>query len=41
MPTSALLARVERHGVLIDPGLLATQSRELAERMVALEQRGV
>jgi DNA polymerase-1 len=38
MPTSALLARVERHGVLIDAGLLATQSRELAERMVALEQ---
>ena len=38
MPTSALLARIERHGVLIDPALLATQSRELAERMVALEQ---
>ncbi|MES2958405.1 MAG: DNA polymerase I [Pseudomonadota bacterium] len=38
MPTSALLARVERQGVLIDAGLLATQSRELAERMVALEQ---
>jgi DNA polymerase-1 len=37
MPTSALLARVERHGVLIDAALLATQSRELAERMVALE----
>jgi DNA polymerase I len=38
MPTSALLARIERHGVLIDAGLLAKQSRELAERMVALEQ---
>jgi DNA polymerase-1 len=38
MPTSALLARVERQGVLIDSALLATQSRELAERMVALEQ---
>ena len=38
MPTSALLARIERHGVLIDAALLATQSRELAERMVALEQ---
>ncbi|HEY6088030.1 MAG TPA: DNA polymerase I [Burkholderiaceae bacterium] len=38
MPTSALLARVERHGVLIDAALLATQSRELAERMLALEQ---
>jgi DNA polymerase-1 len=38
MPTSALLMRVERHGVLIDSALLAQQSRELAERMVALEQ---
>jgi DNA polymerase I len=38
MPTSALLARIERHGVLIDAALLATQSRELAERMLALEQ---
>ena len=38
MPTSALLARIERHGVLIDAALLATQSRELGERMVALEQ---
>ncbi|MDP1690983.1 MAG: DNA polymerase I [Burkholderiaceae bacterium] len=38
MPTSALLARIERHGVLIDSALLATQSRELGERMVALEQ---
>ncbi len=39
MPTSALLARIERHGVLIDAALLATQSRELGERMVALEQQ--
>ena len=38
MPTSALLARIERHGVLIDSALLAVQSRELGERMVALEQ---
>ena len=38
MPTSALLARIERHGVLIDAALLAIQSRELGERMVALEQ---
>ncbi len=38
MPTSALLARIERHGVLIDSALLAQQSRELAERMVALER---
>jgi DNA polymerase-1 len=37
MPTSAVLARIERTGVLIDSALLATQSRELAERMLALE----
>jgi len=37
MPTSAVLARIERTGVLIDSVLLATQSRELAERMLALE----
>ncbi len=37
IPTSALLARIEQTGVLIDSGLLATQSRELSERMVALE----
>jgi len=39
MPVSALLARIERHGVLIDSGLLARQSQQLAERMVALEQQ--
>jgi DNA polymerase-1 len=38
MPVSALLMRIERHGVLIDSALLAQQSRELAERMVALER---
>jgi DNA polymerase I len=38
MPVSALLARIERHGVLIDSALLAQQSRELAERMVAIER---
>jgi DNA polymerase-1 len=38
MPVCAVLAAVERHGVLIDRELLAQQSRELAERMVALEQ---
>jgi len=37
MPTSAVLGRVERHGVLIDPSRLAEQSRVLAERMMALE----
>ena len=38
MPVSEVLARVERHGVLIDAAVLAKQSHELAERMVALEQ---
>ncbi|MDP1647749.1 MAG: DNA polymerase I [Rubrivivax sp.] len=38
MPVSVLLQRIERHGVLIDAAVLARQSKELAERMVALEQ---
>ena len=38
MPTSAILGRIERTGVLIDSALLAVQSRQLAERMVALER---
>ena len=37
MPTSDVLGRIERTGVLIDSGLLAAQSQELAERIVALE----
>ncbi len=37
MPTSALLQRVERHGVLIDASALAEQSRDLAKRMSELE----
>jgi DNA polymerase-1 len=37
MPASEVLARIERHGVLIDAARLAEQSRALAERMVALE----
>ena len=37
MPTSAVLVRIERNGVLIDSALLAAQSQELAERMAALE----
>jgi DNA polymerase I len=37
MPASAVLARIERQGVLIDPTVLAEQSRELGERLVALE----
>ena len=38
LPVAALLCRIERHGVLIDAAVLARQSTELAERMVALEQ---
>ena len=38
MPVSVVLQRVERTGVLIDAAVLARQSQELAERMVALEQ---
>jgi DNA polymerase-1 len=39
MPTREVLFRVERTGVLLDPTLLAAQSRELGERLSALEQR--
>jgi len=38
LPTSAVLGRIERTGVLIDSALLAAQGQELAERMSALEQ---
>ena len=38
MPTCAVLQRIERHGVLIDAKRLAQQSKDLGERMVALEQ---
>jgi DNA polymerase-1 len=38
MPTSDVLGRIERAGVLIDAALLAAQGQELAERMSALEQ---
>jgi DNA polymerase-1 len=37
MPTAQILGRIERTGVLIDPALLARQSQQLAERMLALE----
>ncbi len=37
LPVAVLLERIERHGVLIDPAVLARQSQQLAERMVALE----
>ncbi len=39
MPTSAILGRIERTGVLIDSARLAAQSQQLAERMLALEQQ--
>lgn len=38
MPSAAVLGRIERNGVLIDSGVLARQSQELAERLVALER---
>ncbi len=38
MPTSSLLARIERTGVLIDPVKLNQQSQQLGERLVALER---
>jgi len=38
MPTSQVLGRIERNGVLIDSALLAVQSQQLAERMVGLER---
>ena len=39
LPVCKLLQRIERHGVLIDAGLLARQSQQLAERMLQLEQQ--
>ncbi len=38
MPVSAVLQRIERHGVLIDAAVLARQSHSLGERLLALEQ---
>ncbi|RQO57384.1 DNA polymerase I [Paucibacter sp. KBW04] len=38
MPTSALLARIETTGVLIDAARLQAQSHELGQRLLALEQ---
>jgi DNA polymerase-1 len=38
MPVTHVIQRIERNGVLIDSALLAQQSRELAERMIALER---
>jgi DNA polymerase-1 len=39
IPLREVLFRMERHGVLIDAALLREQSRGLAERVLALEQR--
>jgi DNA polymerase-1 len=39
MPTSEVLFRMERTGVLVDCALLDAQSRELGERVLALENR--
>ena len=39
MPTCKLLQRIERHGVLVDAQRLAQQSKDLGERLVALEQQ--
>jgi DNA polymerase I len=39
MPTCRVLQRIERTGVLIDAQQLALQSKDLGERMVALEQQ--
>jgi DNA polymerase-1 len=39
MPVREVLFRMERNGILIDSRLLAAQSRELGERVVALEQQ--
>ena len=39
MPVREVLFRMERNGILVDSALLARQSRELGERVVALEQQ--
>jgi len=39
MPVREVLFRMERNGILIDANLLAKQSRELGERVMALEQQ--
>ncbi len=39
MPVRGVLFRMERNGILIDSQLLARQSRELGERVLALEQQ--
>jgi DNA polymerase-1 len=39
MPTSQVLLRIERNGVLIDGALLAAQSNELGRRMLEIERQ--
>jgi DNA polymerase-1 len=39
VPTSVVLQKIERNGVLIDAGLLAIQSNELGKRMLEIEQQ--
>ena len=39
MPVREVLFAMERDGVLIDAALLAAQSRELGEQVMALEQQ--
>jgi len=39
LPTAVVLQKIERNGVLIDAGLLATQSNELGARIQELEQK--
>jgi DNA polymerase-1 len=39
MPLAPILQAMEHRGVLIDTAMLATQSRELGERMIALEKQ--
>lgn len=38
MPTAEILARIERQGVLVDAAKLQTQSHELGQRLLQLEQ---
>ncbi|MGS0742998.1 DNA polymerase I [Glaciimonas sp. GG7] len=39
VPTAVVLQKIERNGVLIDAGLLGTQSHELGKRMLDIEQQ--
>jgi DNA polymerase-1 len=37
LPTAVVLQKIERNGVMIDPGLLGVQSHELGKRMLEIE----